>query len=86
MGHYSSFILRLWVETDGTWRSGHIQHVASRNKRRFRTLQEMLDFISQYSVNEEFALPFSLDGADPAPEDDLSGVAETQDASDLDKS
>ena len=85
MGHYSSFILRLWVETDGTWRSGHIQHVASRSKRRFRTLDEMLSFISQFSVNEEFTLPFSLDGADEPNGSDRREIGRTHDAPELDK-
>lgn len=65
MGHYSSFILRLWVEPNGTWRSGFIQHVATRDKRRFSTVSEMLDFITQYSTLEELSLPFALDGSDP---------------------
>jgi len=61
VGHYSSFILRLWVETNGEWRSGVIQHVASRNKKRFSTPEEMLDFISHHSADSELALPYSLD-------------------------
>jgi hypothetical protein len=41
-----------------------IQHVASRDKRRFSSLEEMLEFISQHSDGEEHSLPFTLDGAD----------------------
>ena len=69
MGHYSSFILRLWVEPGGKWRSGFIQHVATRDKRRFSTVSEMLDFITQYSTMEELSLPFTLDGSDPSQEE-----------------
>ena len=69
MGHYSSFILRLWVEPNGKWRSGFIQHVATRDKRRFSTVSEMLDFINQYSTMEELSLPFTLDGTDQTQEE-----------------
>ena len=63
VGNYSSFILRLWVEPNGGWRWGLIQHVATRKKRRFSTVSEMLDFISQYSADGEVAIPFLLNGA-----------------------
>ncbi len=64
VGNYSSFILRLWVEPNGGWRWGLIQHVATRKKRRFSTVSEMLDFISQYSADGEVSIPFLLNGAE----------------------
>src|SRR5215213_11496478 len=63
-GNYSSFILRLWVEPGGNWRWGIIQHVATRKKRRFSDVTEMLDFISQYSTEAEVSIPFLLDGSE----------------------
>ena len=64
MGHYSSFIVRLWVEPSDGLRWGLIKHVASRDKRRFSSLEEMLEFISQHSNVDEHSLPFTLDGSD----------------------
>src|SRR5437660_6445671 len=64
VGNYSSFILRLWVEPNGGWRWGLIQHVATRKKRRFSTVSEMLDFISQYSADGEVSIPFLLNGTE----------------------
>ena len=68
-GNYSSFILRLWVEPNAEgWRWGLIQHVATRKKRRFNTVAEMLDFIAEYAAVGETSIPFSLDGVDPVGE------------------
>jgi len=65
VGHYSSFILRLWVEPDNRWRWGVIEHVATREKVRFLTPDEILDFIAAHATTDELSLPFTLDGDEP---------------------
>jgi hypothetical protein len=55
VGHYSSFILRLWVDAQDGRRWGLIQHVSTRDKCRFSTLSEMLDFIRQHSGGDDFS-------------------------------
>ncbi|HKP52212.1 MAG TPA: hypothetical protein VJ183_06125 [Chloroflexia bacterium] len=71
MGHYSSFILRLWVEPPDGVRWGIIQHVATQDKLRFQAVgdgsiavADVIDFIRQHSVEGEISLPFVLDGPD----------------------
>ncbi len=67
MGHYSSFIIRLWVEpdkADESWRWGLVQHVATRDQLRFHTAPELLEFITKYCGEGELALPFALDGSE----------------------
>lgn len=78
MGHYSSFILRLWVEADQGWRWGLIEHVASRERTRFSSPEEMLDFIQAHSEVNELSLPFILESDDTAPDAPLSGNQVTQ--------
>jgi hypothetical protein len=65
LGHYSSFILRFWVEPPDGVRWGIIQHVSSRDKLRFQlasadAMTEILDFIRKHSADGEVALPFAL--------------------------
>lgn len=80
VGHYSSFILRLWVEQGEGWHSGLIQHVATRNKKRFSSIEELLEFIVQHSGEEEFTIPFLLnndspDGEAPVLDANINGPA-----------
>src|SRR4051794_83121 len=65
VGHYSSFILRLWVEPRDGLRWGLIQHVATRNKRRFSTMSEMVEFITEHSDSGDFLGPAFTEGLDP---------------------
>lgn len=45
MGHYSSFIVKVWTdETDDVTR-GYIQHVGTQETRYFRDLSKMTEFI-----------------------------------------
>lgn len=45
MGHYNSFIVRVWTdEADGTVR-GHIQHVGTQEETYFANLDKMVVFI-----------------------------------------
>ena len=64
MGHYSSFILRLWVEPEQGWRWGLIEHVATRERLRFSSHAEMLEFIQSHSDVNELSLPFTLENED----------------------
>jgi hypothetical protein len=57
--------LRLWVEPDNGWRWGVIEHVATREKIRFLSPSEILDFIAAHASTDEVSLPFTLDGDDP---------------------
>jgi hypothetical protein len=70
VGHYSSFIIRLWVESEVGWRRGDIQHVATHDKRRFSTVIEMLEFIADHCNSGELFLPFTLE---PIDSEDGSG-------------
>ncbi len=81
MGHYSSFILRLWVEEPDGARWGIIQHVATRDKLRFQTagngtvaVADVIEFIRQHSVEGEVSLPFILGGAEPSADDADAGI------------
>ncbi len=64
MGHYSSFILRFWVEPEQGWRWGLIEHVATRERLRFSSPSEMLEFIQAHSDVNELSLPFALESDD----------------------
>jgi hypothetical protein len=80
VGHYSSFILRLWVEPPDGPRWGIIQHVTSRDKLRFQVgseeaLTEVIEFIRKHSAEGELALPFALTMGEPIPTDG-DGAAE----------
>ena len=73
VGHYSSFILRFWVEPPDGPRWGIIQHVASRDKLRFQlpadgSIHEVLDFIRDHSSESELSLPFALNMGEPQDE------------------
>jgi hypothetical protein len=77
VGHYSSFILRLWVEPPEGVRWGIIQHVATRDKLRFQTagdgamaVADVVEFIRQHSIEGEVSLPFVLDGSEPTMDSD----------------
>jgi hypothetical protein len=64
VGHYSSFILRLWVEPDNHWRWGVIEHVATREKVRFLSPEEILSFIAAHTTVDELSIPFVLDSSE----------------------
>jgi hypothetical protein len=72
VGHYSSFILRLWVEPRDGLRWGLIQHVASRNKRRFSNMSEMLEFITEHASSDGLIGPAFTEGWDPHDPVDIS--------------
>lgn len=48
MGHYDSFVVRIWTrEVEGTLR-GHIQHVSTQESVSFSNLDKMVDFIMSH--------------------------------------
>ena len=90
MGHYSSFILRLWVEPPDGVRWGIIQHVATRDKLRFQAVgdselavADVIEFIRQHSAEGEITLPFVLDGSPPASDGVEKAKVEVEDGASL---
>lgn len=77
MGHYSSFILRLWVEPRDGLRWGLIQHVATRNKRRFSNMSEMLEFITEHASTDNLLGSAFTEGWDPPDGADISITTHT---------
>jgi hypothetical protein len=45
MGHYSSFVVRIWCDTGSVLARGHVQHVGTRAERHFVALRDLTDFI-----------------------------------------
>ena len=45
MGHYSSFVVRVWCETANVLARGHVQHVGTRAQRHFVALRDLTDFV-----------------------------------------
>jgi hypothetical protein len=59
MGNYSSFVVRLWVDSNGAMMRGHIQHVTTQKETFFLDFDKMLDFMNR---NLE-SLPHDLSGS-----------------------
>jgi len=48
MGHYNSFVVKIWTnEAEGTFR-GYIQHVSTQEGKYFLNLDKMADFIMSH--------------------------------------
>jgi hypothetical protein len=45
MGHYSSFVVKIWVDSGGGMSRGQIQHVATRETAHFLTIEKMAEFM-----------------------------------------
>ncbi len=45
MGHYNTFILRVWTDGEGGWARGYIQHVNSQDRTYFTEKIRMDEFI-----------------------------------------
>lgn len=65
VGHYSSFIVRLWVDSPEGFRWGVIQHVGTQEEHKFNSVADMVEFISKHSAPNELSIPFSLDATAP---------------------
>lgn len=45
MGHYNTFVVKIWSDTGGQMTRGHVQHVLSQDLTHFRRLDGLNDFI-----------------------------------------
>lgn len=55
MGHYSSFILRIWVDENEMLSKGYVQHVGTQETLHFASLDKMTEFIiSHLSPSQNF--------------------------------
>jgi hypothetical protein len=55
MGHYNSFVVKIWAdEMEGTMR-GYIQHVSTREGVYFLNLDKMVDFIMNHLGPPDYA-------------------------------
>ena len=49
MGHYNSFLVKLWTEDEENLLRGYIQHVGTEEDIYFLTWEKMVDFILDHS-------------------------------------
>ena len=61
MGFYSSFVVRIWVDKDGRFSKGHVQHVASKEERHFLDWANMLAFVADHIDSHSSGRPKSHD-------------------------
>lgn len=45
MGHYSSFVVRIWVDENEMLSKGYVQHVGTQETVHFASLDKMAEFI-----------------------------------------
>ena len=45
MGHYSTFVVRIWVNSDQRMSRGYVQHVATQKATHFVAFEKMEEFI-----------------------------------------
>ena len=45
MGHYNTFVVKIWCDDYGDMIRGHIQHVSSQEYAHFSGLKNMTDFV-----------------------------------------
>lgn len=45
MGHYNSFLVRVWTEDSKNIARGYVQHVGSQETIHFRNMDKMVEFI-----------------------------------------
>ena len=48
MGHYNTFIVRVWTDGDVGWTRGYIEHVNSRERTYFTEKSKMDEFIMSH--------------------------------------
>ena len=48
MGHYSSFVVRIWVEEQKMLGNGYVQHVGTQESTYFTSLDKMTEFIMNH--------------------------------------
>jgi len=47
MGNYSSFVVRLWVNSKGIMKRGQVKHVATQKETYFLNFSKMVDFMNE---------------------------------------
>jgi hypothetical protein len=66
MGHYSSFVVRVWVDENEMLSKGYVQHVGTQETVHFASLDKMTEFIMNHlspsqnllaAIEEESKLP-----------------------------
>ncbi len=75
MGHYNSFVVRIWTDNDGKMR-GQISHVGTRESASFLDFNKMLDFlqihlkapVDRLLSREEEELPLVTSGSEAKDE------------------
>jgi hypothetical protein len=45
VGHYSSFVVKIWVDEKGMMNRGYVQHVSTQQTMHFASLDKMTEFI-----------------------------------------
>jgi len=48
MGHYSTFVVRIWVDSDQRMSRGYVQHVATQKATHFVAFDKMEEFILRH--------------------------------------
>jgi hypothetical protein len=48
MGHYSTFVVRIWVDSDQRMSRGYVQHVATQEAAHFVAFDKMEEFILRH--------------------------------------
>jgi len=71
MGHYSSFVVRIWVDEQEKLSNGYVQHVGTQESTYFTSLDKMEEFIkSHLSVSQNhLANPEDDNEIDPTLQD-----------------
>ena len=50
MGHYNTFVVKIWCDDYGDMIRGHIQHASSQEYAHFSSLKNMTDFVVSHLV------------------------------------
>ena len=71
MGHYNSFLVRVWTEDGENIVRGYIQHVGSQENMHFRNLEKMVGFMLNHlgwhingDAREETEYPLTIPRGD----------------------
>jgi hypothetical protein len=48
VGHYNTFVVKIWCDDYGDMIRGHIQHASSQEYAHFSSLKNMTDFVVSY--------------------------------------
>lgn len=72
MSRYETFVIRLWMEDDVGLDHGEVRHVGSGTGRRFRRVDEGLEFVRSFALRRSLLLGDDrLDSEMKRPEGEL---------------